>query len=130
MSAYVDPAVFKKPNGRKSYSHLVADTLEELHAFAASIGIKSHFFHKSASYLHYDITAEQRAIAVAAGAIQVSSRELLGKAKEMTMPIPVELKAKRIVTLVRENKLVDIVCFEYEHDHGLSSRRKLVRSYL
>jgi hypothetical protein len=32
------------------------------------------------------------------------------------MPIPVELKAKRIVTLVRENKLVDIVCFEYEHD--------------
>ena len=43
---------------------------------------------KSASYLHYDITAEQRAIAVAAGAIQVSSRELLGKAKEMTNANP------------------------------------------
>lgn len=49
---------------------------------------KPHFFHKSASYLHYDITAEQRAIAVAAGAIQVSSRELLGKAKEMTNANP------------------------------------------
>lgn len=88
MSVYVDPAVFKKPNGRKSYAHLAADSLEELHAFAATIGIKPHFFHKSASYLHYDITAEQRAIAVAAGAIQVSSRELLGKAKEMTNANP------------------------------------------
>lgn len=80
---YVDPAVFKKPNGRKTYAHLVADTVAELHAFAASIGVKPHFFHKSASYLHYDITGEQRDKAISAGAIQVSSKELLLKAKEM-----------------------------------------------
>lgn len=80
---YVDPAVFKKPNGRKTYAHLVADTIAELHAFAASIGVKPHFFHKSASYLHYDITGEQREKAIAAGAVQVSSKELLLKAKEM-----------------------------------------------
>lgn len=83
MTAYVDPAVFKKPNGRKSYAHLVADTVAELHAFAASIGVKPHFFHKSASYLHYDITEAQRTGAIAAGAKEVSSKELLGKAKEM-----------------------------------------------
>lgn len=83
MTAYVDPAVFKKPNGRKSYAHLVADTVAELHAFAASIGVKPHFFHKSASYLHYDITEAQRAAAIASGAKEVSSKELLGKAKEM-----------------------------------------------
>lgn len=83
MSTYVDPAVFKKPNGRKSYAHMVADSLSELHAFAASIGVKPHFFHKSASYLHYDITDEQRTKAVAAGAKPVTSRELLAIAKEM-----------------------------------------------
>lgn len=83
MATYVDPAVFKKPGGRKSYAHLVSDTLEELHAFALSIGVKSHFFHKSASYLHYDINGEQRIKAIEAGAIAVSSRELLGKAKVM-----------------------------------------------
>lgn len=83
MTAYVDPAVFKKPNGRKSYAHLVADSLSELHIFAASIGVKPHFFHKSASYKHYDITAEQRIKAIAAGAKEVSSRELLAIAKEM-----------------------------------------------
>lgn len=80
---YVDPAVFKKPNGRKFYAHLVGDTVAELHAFAASIGVKPHFFHKSASYLHYDITAEQRETAIAAGAIPVSSKELLAVAKGM-----------------------------------------------
>ncbi len=83
MTAYVDPAVFKKPNGRKSYAHLVADTVAELHAFAASIGVKPHFFHKSASYLHYDITEEQRTKAIEAGATEVSSKQLLGYAKEM-----------------------------------------------
>lgn len=83
MMIYVDPAIFKKSNGRKSYAHLVADTITELHAFAASIGVKPHFFHKSASYLHYDITSEQRDKAIAAGAVQVSSKELLLKAKEM-----------------------------------------------
>lgn len=83
MSVFVDPAVFKKPGGRKSYAHLVADSLDELHAFAASIGVKPHFFHKTASHPHYDITGEQRTKAIEAGAKEVTSKELLGKAKEM-----------------------------------------------
>lgn len=83
MTTYVDPTVFKKQNGRKSYAHMVANSLSELHAFAVSIGVKPHFFHKSASYKHYDITGEQREKAIAAGAKAVSSRELLAIAKEM-----------------------------------------------
>jgi len=83
MTTYVDPAVFKKPNGRKSYAHLVADTVAELHVFAASIGVKPHFFHKTASYPHYDINEEQRTKAIEAGAKDVSSKDLLSKAKEM-----------------------------------------------
>lgn len=83
MATYVDPAVFKKPNGRKSYCHMVADSLVELHAFAEKIGVKKHFFHKSATYAHYDITEAQREVAITAGAKPISSKELVGIAKEM-----------------------------------------------
>ena len=80
---YVDPAIYKKPNGRKYYSHMVADSLEELHEFAASIGIKPHFYHSTASYPHYDITEIQRTLAIESGAIEVTSRKLLGIAKTL-----------------------------------------------
>lgn len=46
---YVDAATWKKPNGRKAYAHMVADSIEELHEFAAKIGVKPHFFHRSST---------------------------------------------------------------------------------
>ena len=76
MAVYVDPAIFRKPRGWKLYCHLAADSLEELHAFARSLGIGRHFFHASAKHLHYDLAEERRADAIAAGALEVSSREL------------------------------------------------------
>lgn len=82
----VDPPVFTKPNGRKRYSHLAGSTLEELHAFAASIGVKPHFFHRGASYPHYDITEAQVPTALAAGAKSVSSQELVRFLKELKCP--------------------------------------------
>jgi len=87
MTVYVDPAVFKKPGGRKSYCHLAADTEEELHAFAARIGVKRHFFHASAKHVHYDLSEENRVLAIAAGALQVSSREMarLARPKARTL---------------------------------------------
>lgn len=86
---YVDAPVWKKsPNGRKTYAHLTADDLEELHTFAASIGVKPHFFHKAAAGWHYDITAEQHPAALQAGALLVDSRVVLEKAKGL---LPMEL---------------------------------------
>lgn len=79
---YVDAAEWKKsPNGRKSYAHMVADSMEELHAFAERIGVKKHFFHRSKTAPHYDITSEQHSVAIAAGAQLVPSREVLAKGK-------------------------------------------------
>lgn len=85
MAVYVDPAVFLKVNGRKKYCHMIADTLQELHAFAEKIGVKKHFFHKSATYLHYDLNDSQRTIAVENGAIEISSKELVIKSKELKL---------------------------------------------
>lgn len=62
--------------GKPRY-HLAADSVEELHRFAASLGIARCWFHRGARVPHYDITATQRARALAAGAIGLTSRELV-----------------------------------------------------
>lgn len=81
---YVDAPTWttgaKKP--RQSYAHMVADTHDELHAFAAKIGVKPHFFHKTPRMFHYDINKDQHVIAVAHGAIEVETKKLLPIAKK------------------------------------------------
>ena len=59
--------------GRK-WCHLVSDeSLEELHAFAARVGIPRRGFQGD----HYDVPEEHRPAMVAAGAREVESRELV-----------------------------------------------------
>ena len=59
--------------GRR-WCHMVSDTsLEELHDFAASVGIPRRGFQGD----HYDVPEEHRPVMVAAGAVEVGSRELL-----------------------------------------------------
>ena len=59
--------------GRK-WCHLVSDSsLDELHEFAAGLGIPRRGFQGD----HYDVPEEHRAEVVAAGAVEVESRELV-----------------------------------------------------
>lgn len=60
-------------NGRQS-CHLTADTVEELHVFAARLGLKRAWFQPMSSP-HYDLTPNKRALAVKLGAVEVSARE-------------------------------------------------------
>jgi len=63
---------------RGTWCHLATDgTLEELHAFAERIGVPPRAFHFHGDHPHYDLTPERRAAAVAAGAIEVGSKELV-----------------------------------------------------
>lgn len=56
--------------------HLMADTTkEELHAFAALIGLKRSWFQPHPRLWHYDLTASRRREAVRLGALELSSRE-------------------------------------------------------
>lgn len=79
MSVYADKAsvMFKG----KPRHHLTADSLAELHAFALSVGINRCWYHAHPRHPHYDITDPQRAAALLAGAIVVSSRVLLTHAR-------------------------------------------------
>lgn len=48
--------------------------LEELHQMAERIGLKREWFQDKTRWLHYDLTASRRAAAVAAGAVEITSK--------------------------------------------------------
>ncbi|GAT70603.1 DUF4031 domain-containing protein [Planomonospora sp. ID91781] len=75
MSVLIDPPAWPGPRGLL-WSHLVSDSsVEELHAFAARLGVPPRAFDRD----HYDVpeTVYERALAL--GAEAVSSRELVAR---------------------------------------------------
>jgi hypothetical protein len=73
----IDPPLV--PAHGRLWSHLVSDTsYDELHAFASSIGIPARGFDRD----HYDVPSELYDAAVAAGAVAVSSRELVARLRD------------------------------------------------
>lgn len=72
MTLLIDPALWWH-HGRR-WSHLVSDAdLAELHAFAARCGIPPRAFHGD----HYDVPEEWRHEVVAAGAVEVTTRDVV-----------------------------------------------------
>ena len=72
MAVLIDPPSW--PAHGRRWSHLTSDSsLAELHAFARRLGVPERGFEGD----HYDIPEERYPALVAAGAIPVSSRELL-----------------------------------------------------
>lgn len=77
MTVYVDEmkAVFQpKHRQDRKYvmSHMIADTMDELHAMADKIGVARKWFQGD----HYDITQSKKTLAIQNGAILISTREL------------------------------------------------------
>lgn len=77
VTVYVDDmeADYKpphRPGFRYVMCHMIADTEEELHAMADKIGVQRKWFQGD----HYDITKTKRALAVKAGAREITQRQL------------------------------------------------------
>jgi hypothetical protein len=70
VTVYVDDAV-QAWRGQR-WAHLMADTLAELHAMAAQLGIPRRAFQNKSSGAHYDVTVALRAQAIALGAVPIS----------------------------------------------------------
>jgi hypothetical protein len=79
MAVYIDHAFLHGEWGIWSGGgHLQADTTEELHAFAARLGLQRRWFQHRPGRPdrdHYDLTAETRLRALAAGAISEDRRQ-------------------------------------------------------
>jgi hypothetical protein len=68
----IDPPTW--PGHGRLWSHLISDSsYQELHAFAQAAGIPARGFERD----HYDVPAEMYERVVAAGAVEVSSREVI-----------------------------------------------------
>ena len=72
MSVYVDKL---RDYGWKlgPSCHMTADSLDELHSMAQSIGLKKAWFQDKKGHKHYDLVESKRKLAVAKGAIEVNS---------------------------------------------------------
>lgn len=92
MTVYVDaPRVYlsslvKRGAALRSglvWSHLWADDDDELHAFAARLGMRREWHQPAPAgrpwRSHYDLTPRRRAAAVALGAVEVETREYLAR---------------------------------------------------
>lgn len=74
MTLLIDPP--NSPGHGRLWSHLASDSsYAELHRFAQSLGIPQRGFDRD----HYDIPAERYDAVVAAGALPVTSRELIAR---------------------------------------------------
>jgi muramoyltetrapeptide carboxypeptidase len=77
VTLLIDPP--NSPGHGRLWSHLASDaSYAELHRFAQSLGIPQRGFDRD----HYDIPAERYDSVVAAGAVPVSSRELIARLKQ------------------------------------------------
>lgn len=77
MSVYVDEMAVCLKNRYWPYDqacHMVADSVEELHAFAGRLGLMRSWF-QSGKLPHYDLTIGMRVKAVKQGAIEIDKEK-------------------------------------------------------
>ena len=81
MAVYVDRLVDYAWH-RGPSCHLIADSVEELIAFAEEIGMRPEWFQPRSSP-HFDLTADGREAAINNGAVPLSNREFVAKIREL-----------------------------------------------
>jgi hypothetical protein len=75
MAVYVDSA--RIPYGRMKMCHMLADTIEELHAMADAIGLKREWFQGDSSAPHYDVCWTKRGAALLRGALPADRKKVV-----------------------------------------------------
>ena len=81
MSVFVDD--MRMPFRGMLMCHMIADTTEELHRMAESIGMRRRWVQSAETpNEHYDISIEARAVAIELGAVAITRRQLVMKIRE------------------------------------------------
>lgn len=79
MTVYIDD-MYRVPMGRlgrMKMSHMIADTREELMTMARLLGLRSGWLQREGDAAeHFDVSKEKREAAIAAGAVEVTMRQL------------------------------------------------------
>jgi Protein of unknown function (DUF4031) len=81
MTVYVDNSCLSWRG--KSWCHLVADSITELHQFAELLGLKREWFQDQTQYPHYDVTVAVKVRALRIGALVGDKRTIISCAKRL-----------------------------------------------
>ena len=83
MSVYVDRV--RLGFGPLVMCHMIADSLDELHAMADRIGVQRRWFQSAppASFPHYDVSQSKRAMARDLGAIDCDRNTFVGHMRRL-----------------------------------------------
>lgn len=84
MAVYVD--TMKTPYRGMRMSHMLADTLDELHAMARAIGLRQEWFQANASTPHYDVCQVKKGMAIDRGAVVVGRRDMVAIIRRLRNP--------------------------------------------
>ena len=81
MAVYVDDMAARY--GRMTMFHMIADSRDELLAMADKIGVQRKWIQKPGTHQeHFDVCQAKRAKAVAAGAVEITWRDLALKCRD------------------------------------------------
>lgn len=97
MTVYVDDMQRPARVGRLNaiWSHLMADTDDELHAFAARLGLKRAWHQKAGTPIsHYDVTEPKRQQALRLGAVPI------GYMSQASMDLIRQKRAQQVIEQV------------------------------
>jgi hypothetical protein len=86
VSVYVDHLLPCLPNKNWRWNHsahLFADTVAELHTFAARLGLKRIWFQDEGFFPHYDLTTNRHGKAVTLGAVLLTREKAMLKWHEI-----------------------------------------------
>lgn len=109
MAVYVDNAEKEyRPYPKRLYklNHMIADTVDELHAMARALGLKTAWFQPT-SFPHYDVTIKNRERAIAMGAELLTERELVKKIQQL----------RKTAEYNTDIKKMGIACDHYKVDY-------------
>jgi hypothetical protein len=100
VSVYIDKLFTTRQTPRWPFSqscHMIADSVEELHAFAATLGLRRAWFQRQPP--HYDLTSGKRWEAMHRGAIEISRRELVTRLRASRAQHDIDTLPSPITTL-------------------------------
>lgn len=82
MTVYVDQ--LNRYNGGNRWCHMIADTVDELHAMAERIHMKREWFQGMPEHFpHYDLMPRRRHWAINFGAVELGNRDFVRKMQEL-----------------------------------------------
>lgn len=64
-------------NSSSGWSHMISESIDELHIFAKKVGLKFEWFQDKPGKPHYDIRGSVRKKALVYGAVEVSPKEIV-----------------------------------------------------